>query len=852
MTRRRRRRWLGLALFLLAAAILLPPVVTLNRFHSRLQATLSQALGRQVTFREEVGIRLLPQPAFILENFVVSDDPAFGPEPMLRAESVTARLRLNSLWRGRLEIARLTFDYPSWNLVRDASGRWNLESLLQRTSQAITAPTAAGLQFAPRFPYIETENGRINIKLGAEKLAHGLIETDIALWQSSADAWNLRLEGAPVRTDGYMTDTGTLRLEGSFTRSHGEPLEKTPFDYRLEWEHGQLGQLTALLTGRDRGWRGDVALYARVSGTLDRMRVTSRISVRDFRRYDIASSQSLDLAAECAANFSKSGGPIDPDTSAPLLLSGLDCRSDARGGQLALRGAWSLAPAGPFRFDLFASALPADLLADLFRHAKLGVPDDLTAAGELDAALQIGRAGPERRLQARGQGRLRRLRITSPSQAADFPIGDVAFAFTPPARRRAAGKPDPLPHLDFTPFPLALGGNRPVTVSAAVGPEAAVIRLKGPAGISPLLVAAKTFGLATRDYAAQGSAVLDLAVVAPFTGFASPRLEGSARLASLRLQPEGMPAPLIVRTADLQLDADHMAVERLSGQIAGTRTRFDGRLAIPYHCPSGPCLDGFDLHLSEVDLDDWNRLFHPAYRRRDWLALPRRLIGEKDMDESLLFRIRARGRLSVARLAIKSLLLTDVSTGAEWEDGRLRFSGLRAGALGGRHQGDWIADFSGDRPVYTASGALEGAQAAAVAALWKEDWGVGQIRGRYRVSLSGADAPALRDSLEGDLDFEWKNGAIRRLVWEGSPLVFDSWTAGARIAAGRLAITAGELRLRGRLLTSEGAITFDRALDLRFFDRKSGLALTGSLAAPALAPAPLPPLQAQSAVRTSR
>ena len=77
-----------------------------SRLKSRIIAALSAGVGRPVDIGS-VHLRLLPQPGFDLENLVVYDDPAFGAEPMLRASEVTADLRLTSLIRGRMEIARL-------------------------------------------------------------------------------------------------------------------------------------------------------------------------------------------------------------------------------------------------------------------------------------------------------------------------------------------------------------------------------------------------------------------------------------------------------------------------------------------------------------------------------------------------------------------------------------------------------------------------------------------------------------------------------------------------------------------------------------------------------------------------
>src|ERR1700748_2744727 len=83
-----------------------------SRLKSRIAGAISAAMGRAVEIGD-VHVRLLPRPGFDLENLVVYDDPAFGAEPMLRAAEVTANLRLMSLIRGRMEIARLDLTEPS-------------------------------------------------------------------------------------------------------------------------------------------------------------------------------------------------------------------------------------------------------------------------------------------------------------------------------------------------------------------------------------------------------------------------------------------------------------------------------------------------------------------------------------------------------------------------------------------------------------------------------------------------------------------------------------------------------------------------------------------------------------------
>ena len=192
-----------------------------SRLKGRIIASLSAGVGRSVDIGS-VHLRLLPQPGFDLENLVVYDDPAFGAEPMLRAGEVTANLRLTSLMRGRMEIARLDLNEPSVNLTHGVNGPWNLEGLLQRTTHMPTAPTGKSKsEPRPAFPYIEATSGRINFKSGSEKKSYALTNADFSLWQESENVWGMRLKAQPFRTDMNLNDTGTLSVSGTWQREIG-------------------------------------------------------------------------------------------------------------------------------------------------------------------------------------------------------------------------------------------------------------------------------------------------------------------------------------------------------------------------------------------------------------------------------------------------------------------------------------------------------------------------------------------------------------------------------------------------------------------------------------------------------
>src|SRR5580698_9025074 len=230
------------------------------RKRSRIANSIGSALGRRVTL-DNVHLRILPRPGFDLDGLVIYDDPAFSAEPMIRAEEVSAAIRFRSLLRGRIEIATLSATEPSINLVRNAEGHWNLASLLERNAQIPAAPTGkTASEHRPAFPYLEASNARINFKIGQTKKSYALMDADVALWQDSENSWGARIKAEPVRTDFHLTDTGIVQINAAWQRA--STLRLTPLLLAVQWHYGQLGQITQLLSGKDRGWRGGLNLTA--------------------------------------------------------------------------------------------------------------------------------------------------------------------------------------------------------------------------------------------------------------------------------------------------------------------------------------------------------------------------------------------------------------------------------------------------------------------------------------------------------------------------------------------------------------------------------------------------------------
>jgi len=360
---RRRFLWaLGIVL-LVVALILTPPLINVNRLRVRIASKMSESLGRPVHL-DSVTLNVLPVPGFTLQNLVVSEDPSFGAEPVIRANKVTARLRLSSLWRRHVEFSTIAFEVdehgsgPSVNLVRRKDGRWNLESILLHAAQTETAPTAqreAGPE--PRFPYIEATGARLNVKMGDEKMPLALTEAEFALWLPSPQQWRLRLQARPARTDTSVSDTGELTLEATLQRA--ARLADVPIEMTAAWRRAPLGEASRVLTGNDAGWRGTMEATATLHGTLGDAPMTGSLKLRGVRRADFIPGKLLDVDVDCMGHLAvntalihqpacttslpgeKDGGGLVAATADLLDLTGLHT-SGLRLGMTNVPDAWLL------------------------------------------------------------------------------------------------------------------------------------------------------------------------------------------------------------------------------------------------------------------------------------------------------------------------------------------------------------------------------------------------------------------------------------------------------------------------------------------------------------------------------
>jgi hypothetical protein len=877
---RSRRGVAAIAALLLLLFLFRPGVYKLR---IRIAGSIGSALGRRVVI-DNVSLHFLPRPGFDLEGLVIYDDPAFSAEPMIRAQEVSAAIRFRSLLRGRLEIATLSANEPSVNLVRNDDGRWNLATLLERNAQIPAAPTGKpASEHRPAFPYLEASNARVNFKLGQTKKSYALMDADVALWQDSENSWAARIKAEPVRTDFNLTDTGLVQINATWQRA--QSLQLTPVRLTVQWRNGQLGQITQLLSGKDRGWRGGVNFTADLSGTPEALRIESQTEIEDFHRYDIVGSESLHLETVCSGKYSASTSSLDD----------LLCESPVNGGLLRLRGGALFGTRPPaYNLTIEAENVPLTSLVRLLRHTKKQIPGDLTASGLLNAKFRA-RSAARSVLESAINGKLDFLPLWSGTGSATdvtlssnagkdvVALGTIPLALISQSRVAAAVQrpgpghtatkeqtqpkdPEPPePHLRIGPATLAVNGAPPVDVGGWISASGYRFFLRGDMGLKDLFQLEDILALPVARPAAEGEAKLDVSVSGPWQGFAAPTALGSAQLRNVRAEMRGLNTPLEIGSATMLLTPDEVLMQKISARAGSTH--WIGGVTAPRHCAAPGaasavatnCAFQFDLtadQLSTGNLDEW---FAPHPAKRPWYRI---LNSSEVQGPSPLLAIQAHGSLHVGRFGLKKVAATQVVTQVEVDRGKITLLALSAQLLQGTHQGNWIIDLSNhDASLhdvsaqetssqtlrYRGAGTLQDislAQAGTffsdtVSSAANDAWIAGTADGKFEVEGSGNSFRDVLARSDGKLQFVMRNGSLPRIEIPGSPvpLPVHRFAGELRLKKGAWELAAGRLESRDGIYQVSGTASVSTGLDFRLTrtDEQSWT-LTGTLVKPHVAP----------------
>ena len=827
------KRWILLAAVVLpVVAFVLPPLVNISRYQHRIADSISRSIGRQVHM-SSVRLRLLPLPGFEFSDFSVEENPQFGSEPILHSNSVVAYLRLLSLWRGKLEVSRIQFDEASLNLVRGTNGDWNFASILVQAAHIPNAPT--GQRYAgsaPRFPYIEAENSRVNFKEGNEKKSLSFLNSDLSISLAPADEWELHFRAQPVRTDLDLdlADTGVLRVDGTLHRA--AMLGQMPLKLRVEWSGVPLGQLSRLILGRDIGWRGGLDVEAQIGGTAEVAQINTRLKVAGLHRSEFTPAHPMDLATTCRASFRKVSRSLEdlsctsPVGDGTALLTGTIQEAQTRGGL----------PQTQLRLEM--KRVPASAVLAGLQEVRSGLGAGAQAAGTINGHFDYSTQG-DRQPLITGEMALDSLSLTPPNGGKPFLLA--------PVRVRCESPESGSPALLLQPVRLAMGAPVPVTVDGRFTTSGFDLHLSGATSLARLQAFGKGLGLLGAHPAAlggAGSATLDLGVRGKWLlpvpdsehPVASSTAEGSIAIRNAELTTSYLSQPLRIASAQGILSPNQIAWTNAS--ISYGKLEAQGTLEYPTLCAgSVPCGGHFALISPALDL----------------AALQSTLLGASEGGELLrqiLHRIDRHsvqwpdisGTVQIGALSTGKLVVHDVIGAVDISGNSIKIQSLNGRLANGTMHLAGAVDASGDQPEYRIDVQVTNAAPSGLASIFDERWGSGLANFSAQLRMSGFDAQDLAQSATGTLRWDWTKGGLAAddpLPVAAQPFVhFDQWSADATIADSTIKITHSLLARGQEAIPLSGTISFEREIDMTGGSAAHTFTVTGTLQHPEVKASP--------------
>ncbi len=847
MPKRRTRRWLtvlvAVTLLFLTIGIILSRVVASNGAKRYLTARLEQAFGRPVDV-SSFGIRWFPTPGIAAQRVTIGEDPRFGQEYFLRADSIVASPRWRSLFLGKLQLGTLEFSQPSLNLVRDADGRWNVESWLPSPAAKQSA-TGVAVQKSPRvgaqLSRIEIDGGRINFSRGVDRRPFALTDLQGSIEQESPGRWRISLEAHPLRATVHLQDSGTLRVAGVIA---GTSARLHPANLAFTWSDASLADALRLALGKDPGVRGEFGLQISAHTEEEppgsapgpaQWNVSFNARVANLHRWDMAARQDNPAVSVHA----EAGWRADVPQITLRKVS-------VEGPHSSVAGTGTVSWANGIDPELQVTS-PGIAFDDLFawyRSFQPGLADGLAADGFLSGNTELS-GWPIRVRAGKAQ-----------SDGATIKLNGAKVAKSSLIQARfAPGEIEILP-MAWT-LADSTAASEPATAKLEVDRASAetvgfhaklsrgVATLKKPAPVNwnydlelkgefahfeNLLNAARLLGRPLNaGWEAEGGLSADL------------RWQGTLHEKFARATGEVIPHGMLVKlpllnqpveigSARIELKPGEQRVTITNAAALGAHwqgTIWRGDTSLPpskLSAANGSVSENviaaaiaaggaipeweFDLSADSLDAAELDRWMGPR-ARPNWLA--RLFNSEKDASSEIrgpgpLSQLHARGILRADTFALAPLEVKKVRAQVELLGRNVNLSEFDAQIDGGFISGGLLANLEAD-PTYWLHAAVKDVNVANLAMSNADlrDRVTGQLSGEVRLSLHGVGREKLLDSLKGEGRISATQVGIRGLNLSG-----NSEGAAPPDSPGQFALVNGEMLLDARKIRFRRIELIDR------------------------------------------
>lgn len=387
------RLLIGLFALLVLAVLAVFFLVDAERLRPQLEATLSESLGRQTQIGAlELSLWRL---AFEARDIAIAEDPAFGKEPFVAAESLGIRVALWPLLTQRtVHVRELRLERPALRLIQHRDGQWNFSGLAGAEAEAQPAGELPVL----RLDRLRLLEGTLSLRKpgAAEKTYRDLnFEIDDLAPDSAA----------PFRFSARLSEEGSVRLEGTAGPLHPSDAALTPVAATIRLAGVDLARLLSE-AGGEAGLAGRMDYHGDVALAQGRFESTGEARIESLRLIETGapSPQPVEIDYRLDYDLNRQTGKLDAGTLR-LGESALDF-----GGRIDNRG-----QSAKLDMSLSGKQLSVDRVQALLPMLNIALPENSKlSGGTLDLTL-------------RAQGSAQALVIAGPVALADSKLAGFSL-----------------------------------------------------------------------------------------------------------------------------------------------------------------------------------------------------------------------------------------------------------------------------------------------------------------------------------------------------------------------------------------------------------------------------------------
>ncbi len=771
-------RKLGIAigiivLLIIIALLVIPSLINVNKYHGMIQAELQKQLNRPVSLGN-MHLSLLP-PSIRVDNVTVGENSAFGNGNFATAQQLYVKPKFWPLLHGDVQISSLDLRRPNIELIRNAQGVWNFQTLGQNKTPAHEPsgqpPVPQQPQQAPTQPPQQAQQQKPSeFELDNLKITDGQIAvTDQQKHQSRAVYNNIDATlknfapGKPFSFSlaAHLPGKGneTLALTGNGGPINQSNIIQTPFTGTLKLKNVALSGVKSYLNSPSLNNMDGV-----VSGTTDINNENGKLSSRGSLTINNARVNGVAINYPVSADYR-----MTDDLANDVI--------NVEKGDLKL-GSTPLAVTG----TLNTKSTPAQIDMRV-QASNVSIGDAARLASAFGVAFSPGmKVDGRANADVKAQGAADKPAMNGTLQASDLIVsgGDLPQPVKVQSINLALTPQD----IRSNPFTAVSGGttvNGQFTLSQYTAPSPNInATLKtANANVGELISMARAYGVsAVNGVGGSGNLDLDVHATGPLKNTSAININGTGALRNASIKMPSLTQPLNVKNADMRFTSNSATLSNLAAGLGSTNVTGNATVK-NFAAPNVQ----FTLNADKINVTELQQITagsnpHPNQQRTAndgfWNIVPTANAQARSAvpasaaptaSASILSTMTGNGNISANVLQYDQLVLNNLKSGVTINHGAVNLTPINAQLYNGQATGQITANLLATPMLVTVATKLQNVQAndllSAVSSIKDTLYGLLASSGDLR--FSAASSQDIARTLNGNLAVNLNNGRIAKI-----------------------------------------------------------------------------------------